>query len=493
MALLKDDGANLEYNYRLGICYLQTYIDKTLAISFLKTAMDNPKHEEDTPYYLGVAYMHAHQFEDAIKYLEMYKKTVVGKPNETRIVETTIQNCHVAKIAIQNPIRVKFENLGSDINTANPEYNPYISPDEETLIYTSRSKKNMGDLLDFDDEYPSDVFIATAKSNGEWRRGRSIGSMINTELNEETAGMSADGQYLFICIDNFNGYGDIWYASKRGRGYQRAETLDKDNVNGSAYESSATVTNDEQVLVFSSNRDGGQGGMDLYMCKMLPTGQWGKPINLGPKINTPMDEEYPAFSPDQQTLYFASNGPKSMGGYDIFKTEWQSEGTDFQDPQNLGFPLNTTADETTISFDQTGRYAYMARGHKEGSGDLDIYRLTIEDVDPRYSVIKGFVLNADSTSSGKEGIINIYDADSKLLFGVYKIKPEDGKYLIILPPGKWHAEFDLESLDKFTEDFEVKGKGDFKDLIERNFIIGGAPEPAPTPNGPLSPPPKKRR
>ncbi|MCB0396680.1 MAG: PD40 domain-containing protein [Flavobacteriales bacterium] len=475
VALLRDDPKNTSYNFKLGVCYLETHGDKTLAIPYLETALKDPKRPDETILHLGRAYMHAHQFDDAVVKFNEYKKLIEGNEDETKYVNLLIKQCGNAKKLVLHPIQVRFENLGPDINTPDPEYNPYIPPDEDFLVYTTRSKKNVGDLLDFDKQYPADVFLATAKSNNNWRRGRSISSSINTELTEEGVGLSADGNHLFIFIDNFNGFGDLWYSEKRGRSFGKADPLERKTINSTAMETSATMTNDQQILIFSTDYEGGYGGQDLYICRKLPNGAWGYPQNMGPKINTEGDEQFPALSYDQTMFYFASNGPNSMGGFDIFSTKWMYGGTDFPEVKNMGYPLNSTAEETTISFDETGRYAYMGLGRKDGYGDLDIYRVTIEDVEPRYTLIIGNVLNPDSSITGVRGRINVTEKGSAQLYGTYIVKPSDGRFIMILPPGQYQAVVEMEGLEAFQEDIRIPDRGNYVPQMNRKFVVGGSP------------------
>jgi len=182
-ALLKKDSTNIDYNYKLGICYLESNVDKTLALPLLEIVVISEKKPIESIFYMGKAYAHAHQFDDAIKYYELYKKEVPDKPELIADADNEISACLVAKKLISRPLVVGFHNLGKSINTTNPEYNAYIPFDESSLVYTTRSKKNMGSLTDFDEEFPSDVFYSTYKY-GKWRRGRSIGSSVNTELND---------------------------------------------------------------------------------------------------------------------------------------------------------------------------------------------------------------------------------------------------------------------------------------------------------------------
>ena len=139
----------------------------------------------------------------------------------------------------------------------------------------------------------------------------------------------------------------------------------------------ATCTPDGQTLFIARLpiAEPGFGGLDIFMAKKLPTGEWSIPVNLGPTINTQYDEMFPVISADGKTLYFASQGHKSMGGYDVYKSEWNEQFNRWERPENLGYPINTTMDNFTYCPTDNPRHAYTAQLRKGGFGDLDLYRI----------------------------------------------------------------------------------------------------------------------
>ncbi len=135
----------------------------------------------------------------------------------------------------------------------------------------------------------------------------------------------------------------------------------------------------------------GFGGTDIYVARRLPNNEWTEPMNLGPTINTQYDEEFPRISADEKTLYFASKGHNSMGGYDVFKSEWDEKLKRWSRPKNLGYPLNTTQDNFTFSMDETGRNGYLSRYLPGGEGDLDIYRVIFNNIEEKLTAVVGHI------------------------------------------------------------------------------------------------------
>jgi Tol biopolymer transport system component len=132
------------------------------------------------------------------------------------------------------------------------------------------------------------------------------------------------------------------------------------NINTSGWEPSASFSSDEKMLFFTSDREGGKGGTDIYSIKKLPNGEWALPQNLGEAINTPYDEDSPYLHPDGKTLYFSSNGHNTMGGFDIFTSKWDEETQKWSVPENVGYPINTPHDDLHFSWSADGRRVYFS-------------------------------------------------------------------------------------------------------------------------------------
>lgn len=149
-------------------------------------------------------------------------------------------------------------------------------------------------------------------------------------------------------------------------------------VNSSGWESQPCLSIDGQTLYFISDRkDGGFGGMDIW-CSHLVEGRWTKPQNMGPGINTEGDEKSPFVSFDDQTLYFSSNGRLGMGGMDLYFCRRTSDST-WGEPQNLGYPINTGGDESSLIVSPDGRTAIFSSDKFGGQGGLDLYTFALPE------------------------------------------------------------------------------------------------------------------
>jgi hypothetical protein len=466
--IVERDTTNADASYGAGVCILNIATQKKGAITYLERAMRNGCKKPDLFYFLGLAYHINLQYDYALELFYAYKEKEEGSflGSINRQIET-VKN---AKKIAEAPINVEFENIGLSINSKYPDYYPFITPDESFIAFTSRRRKNINAKLEFDGFYSSDIWISKVK-DGEFTAAENAGRNINTGLDEQVVGLSSNGDKMFIYIDHIKEYGDIYYSNFINDNYEPKTKFDR-VINSDAFESSASISADGNTLFFSSSRDGGFGGKDLYMVRKLPTGQWANPQNLGPTINTAYDEDFPNLFYDGNTLYFASVGHNSIGGYDIFKSKWDPEKNTWSIPENIGYPVNTPEHNLTISFTSDQRHAYISTWRPDSEGDLDIYRITFKDLDPRQTVIKAKIVKANSETILKEGFITILNNRTQEEVGNYIPDPKNGNIVIALEPGSYNLMIDVEGYDPVMEDIIIKGKSDFQDFLLRKFVVG---------------------
>ena len=471
LMLLKKEPKNVDYNTKAAQCYMLSHSIKAKAIPLLEFVVKQPKFDNKSWLDLGRAYQYANRFDDAIKAFNKYKE--LNKKDEE--ADLFIQQCVNGKELVKKPLNVTFENLGKDVNTEFADFYPFITDDEGSLVFTSRRKSPTASEPEFDGLYPSDIFMCNKKADGKWSKALSVGSNINTNLDEEVTDISPDGNSLLFYIDHIEEFGDIYQSVKRnGKGpYIKSFKLN-DKIN-SGLETSASLwvsPEGDSILYFASSRSGNIGATDLYMSKKLPGNfGWGEPINLGPKVNTKYKEEFPKVSKDGKTLYFASQGHSSMGGFDIFKSVWDEQDQVWSAPRNLGYPINGPDDDMNISF-VNERVAYISAMREEGMGDLDIYKITFDDIDGKETIYRGFILAADSGDHKiKDATISVENRKTKELIGTYIPDRNKGYYVMALSPGKYTVHIEAEGYLIYTEDINVFDLTGFKPDIIRDFRL----------------------
>ncbi len=213
---------------------------------------------------------------------------------------------------------MEITNLGDKVNSAYADYKPVLTADESQLIFTSRREGSTGDAVNAEGKYFEDIYVSNFE-NGEWTVPKSIGPTINTDDHEATVGLSADGQQLYV-YKFLEGSGDIYMSNLMGANWMEPQKMGSD-INLKSWESHASISADSKYLFFTSDREGGYGGSDIYYCQRLPDGSWGLAINMGPMVNSSYDEDGGYMHPDGQNFFFSSKGHNTMGGYDIMSVE----------------------------------------------------------------------------------------------------------------------------------------------------------------------------
>lgn len=441
--LLKKDSLNANYNFLMGLCYYHIPLKKMKALPHFNIALNkltitykelNFK-EKSAPIrtykYLGELYHYCYNFDKAenffAKYLE-YLHPGTKEYNETRRL---MDICKYAPSLINDSIEISIENMGPIINSEYDEHSPCLNANETILIFTSRRSGSTGGLKTDDGRFFEDIYISV-KDGDNWTSPKNISPRINTDKHEASICLSSDGQELYIYKDDY-GIGNIYVSYIDDNGNWTVPTKLEPQVSSSANETHATISADKNMLIFSSDRKGGYGGKDLYMSLRLPNGEWGIPRNLGPNINTPYDEEGPFLLPDGYTLYFSSKGHNTIGGYDLFVSELQEDGT-WSKPKNLGYPINTTDDEVYFCLSADEKRAYFSSVREDSYGGKDIYVMNLLTLPERASaVVKGKIyIKGQDTIPVKDIIIKVFDNKTQKLMGQYKPNKETGYYVMIL-------------------------------------------------------------
>ncbi len=443
------DSSSANVNYKLGFCYMKSVSEKNKAMRYLEKACQNVAHNytdlephekrapENAYYFLAQAYHLNYRFDEAIEYFNKFK-AIIGPKNKdmNRDIDHRIQVCQYGKEYMSTPIPVDIINLGDSVNTAYPEYAPVITADENMLIFTSKRPGSTGGEIGPDGQYPEDIYVCYKKPDGTWTSARSIGPNINTSGNEASISLTPDGQELFIYKDD-NG-GDIYTSHLDGDNWSYPEPVGGD-VNSKNWETHACITSDLNTLYFVSDRAGGFGGRDIYKCVKLPNGKWSKATNLGPTINTEYDEDSPWIHPNKVDLFFSSRGHKTMGGFDIFFSTLNPDSNKWSEPQNMGYPINTTDDDIFYFGTPDGKRAYYSSARTGGKGEKDIYMIKFQEngvKEKPVALIKGIITSADGSEIPTDIMINAVDSSSMEQVSSTKPIHRTGSYSMILETGK---------------------------------------------------------
>ena len=429
-------------NYYIGECWVKTNHEaRALAHLLIAKAGNYPDKELD--YALGIANKLNHKFKQAIQSFEEYKRhyaldTKKVLRQNLRNVERHITNCYIGLELIIKPVEVKIKNLGPQINSKFPDYVPTISADETKLIFTSRRDNTTGGKIDpTDNHYFEDVYISH-KSDTSWTSAVKLGFGINTSSHDACVGLSPDGNEMYIYRSVKKGTrlsGDIYVSDQKGDIWTTPVSMGS-SINSPYWEPSGSTTADEKSFFFTSDKPGGMGGRDIYMCRKDESGKFMPAINLGPKINTEYDEDSPFIHTDGQTLYFSSRGHKTMGGFDIFHCRINIEtGEILTEPENIGYPINTADDDIYFVWSADGKRGYFSSDRPGGYGEKDVYVLERTISEAILVVLKGIVRD-QATDAPKAATITVTDNVKQKVIGVYNSAVSTGKFTSILTPGR---------------------------------------------------------
>jgi outer membrane protein OmpA-like peptidoglycan-associated protein/Tol biopolymer transport system component len=415
----------------------QTNNDHRKAIEAFRRAADiNPGFFPNVIFYLAQSHLAVGQYDEALKNGQSFLGMPGISENMRKATQELIERAEFAMNAMANPVPFKPINLGSNINSEHEEYAPTLTADEQTLIFTRKKPREDPQYMHFGSEYED--FYISRKVNGEWGPADNLGPPINTPRNEGAQSISADGIHLYFTACNRpDGLGscDIYYARRVGDNWSEPANLGTP-VNSSAWDSQPSISPDGRTLYFVSARRGNLGRMDIWMTVRGADGKWSEPENLGPTINTTGREMSPFIHPDNQTLFFASDGHPGMGGMDLFYTIKQPDGQ-WSRPVNLGYPINTQADEISLVVGASGREAYFASEQDGGEGGSDIYFFELyEEARPaQVTYMKGFVFDAD-TRIRLRADFELIDLQSGEILVQSFSNERTGEFIVPIPVGK---------------------------------------------------------
>ncbi len=363
-------------------------IRKDQSLDYFKRAyLLDPKIDQDILYYLGQAYHYSEKFDSAILLYTRYNRLLARsldyeKSKKINEVNRKIFECNNAKIMVAQPVDITIAHLDDKINSEWPDYAPTINADETFMVFTTRrQEENLNNRLASDNEFYEEIFYSR-KENGEWTPARNLSGPLNNNYHNASVNLSPDGKEMLLYHDS-NG-GDILASFLKPDGnWTDPEELE---INSEYIENSATLTADNQKLFFSSNRPGGYGGTDIYMCTKDSKGKWSNPVNLGKLVNTDMDEDGVFVSASGKHLYFSSNGHAGMGDLDIFRSTYNAEKDLWEKPINMGYPINSVENDIYIVLTRDEDFAYISSLRQQGIGEQDIYKIDIRNwKEPAYT------------------------------------------------------------------------------------------------------------
>jgi len=439
---------NPEVLGRLGICYFHLPPYKDESKRYLELAV---KHDDtEAKFYLAKDRIAEYKFYDALNLILDYENDA-DRMKSVAEIEHLKGSAQRAIEMVKEPLSVTVKNLGQTVNSKHHDYAPVWDFAKNTLYFTSRRKLNENSEKDISEQFDENIFILDLESDA--KIVKAAPSPLNTDRNDAAVAATPNGEELIIYRTSKDGYsGDLFVTKMNHYEWSDPEKLDQ-AINSKYQEASASYDgSNEEVLYFSSDREGGFGGKDIYVIKKLPNGKWGKPENLGEEINTPYNEDAP-FVDINGDLYFASQGHSTMGGYDIFVSKNQpgSRGA----PQNMGYPINTPGDDIFFTINETGTKAYFSSERVGGFGLQDLYQI---DFNEEQTIIMKGQLSVDQEDISSNALITLLNDENGNVEGLFQTRSGSNEFVLALNTNK-----------KYTMLVEVSGYSP----VEKSIFYGG--------------------
>ncbi|MFD1551848.1 hypothetical protein DNU06_01880 [Putridiphycobacter roseus] len=452
------------------------------AISAYKKSLEiNPNFAKTGYVYLELANLEwaAAQYADAIVNAKKYKTIPAANKDYFKDMDWLIANCEFAINAIKNPVPFTPINLGTGVNTSNPEYFPTLTVDQKELLFTRHVRDESG--------RGQEDFFVSKRENDHWALGESMPGNINTPYNEGAPTFAPDGRTLIFvgCVNEGGQYGsgrrgygscDLFVTVKNGNTW-----LDPINLPGAVntrnWETQPSLSSDGKTLYFIRGTVRSAGGKnkrngDIYVSKLQKDGGWGVAEKLPDYINTPLSESSVLIHPDGRTLYFGSNGHIGMGGTDLYMTQMQPDGS-WSKVKNLGYPINTENDESSLLVFANGELAIFASDRPGGNGSLDLYGFEMpENIRPTKTIYMTGLVYDKATQKKLQANFSLVDlaTGKEVVFSQSDYKT--GEFLVTLPIDREYALLvDKDGYQPYSINFDLNIKDNSDKPFHQNVPL----------------------
>jgi len=325
---------------------------------------------------------------------------------------------------MDNATELIAKNLGSNVNSRACDYSPLLTGDSKSLIFTSRRaqgamQNKIGSANEFDKMYTSKLFF-----DGSWSKAEPVDSKSSSKkLHVSNVQLFDNDQQLLVY--NSNKAGSLLAAKRDGNVWSEPVAINK-YINTSHYEPSGFVNSRDSAIYFSSSKGSKDGSLDLFVSRRGDNGKWGDPQRLSSIINTDQDEDAPFLTKDGMTLYFSSRGHDGMGGYDVYRCQYNPATRSWSRPINLGFPTNSPADDIYFVSNDSTSMGYVSSNRMGTLGWMDIFQVRPLE----WVTINGYVTNKANGKPLPGYAVQISARESKKASPTTVITNHDGLYQV---------------------------------------------------------------
>ena len=433
-AIAKDEEF-VEAHLRIASCYKKLYYYPEATDHYARAiAYGGEKAPAIARFYLGELYLLQGRYGEAIESLEEFRSRYEKEDSHYDDGGRLLESARFAKANMKDSVAFSPQPLAAPLNQFGLQYFPVLTADENMLIFTRRESTGY--------QYDEDIYYSLKDSEGAWSEPRSISPQINTQFNEGTCAISADGRTLiFTSCDGRRILGscDLFVSYREGNNWSEPKNMGP-AINSRAWESQPSLSADGRTLYFVSDRYGGKGRRDIWVSYLQDNGEWTDAVNLE-QLNTEEDEVSPFMHVNGRTLYFASKGYKGFGGFDLFYSEITNG--EWSEPVNLGYPVNTHEDQVSLYITPDGRKGYYALDEKRGGLLLSskLYEFDVPDeirVADKSAYVAGKIYDEETTAPLKAKV-ELFDLAADTLISTVSSDSVTGRYMMVLTEGSQYA------------------------------------------------------
>jgi outer membrane protein OmpA-like peptidoglycan-associated protein len=371
-----------------------------------------PEYRAELYFFAGVIYYETGKEDAGKEFLRKFLTMPDRDKGFDKEAKAILKEDEVLSDLIANPVPFSPQPV-RQISTEADEYLAIISPDNQFCFFTRKVKTfNKYDGPGAGEKMVELFCQAVRTGQGTYTEGSPLPEPFNSQFNEGGASITADNNEMFltICQPGKDGYNncDLYHTKKSYGVWGPIRSLGPGINNPNTWESQVSVSPDGQTMYFASDRPGGFGGTDIYKCQRQSDGTWGAPENLGPSINTDKDEKSPFIHSDSQTLYFASNGHITIGGFDLFLSRFRDG--KWEEPLNLGYPINSEKDEVGLFVSLDGRKGFFNSNKLKriGVGGWDLFSFDMpENRRPEEVTLITGILTVDERPAMESATVSI--------------------------------------------------------------------------------------
>ncbi len=361
---------NAELNYKIGVCYANSSMPYECIAYFKKAKSLDPACHPFLPYYYGYAMQLEEKFDEALKSYAEFENTYKKADNFMKFVNQRESECKEAKKNYANPIRAWIDRV-PELCTPQDDYAPSITTDGGEIIFSSNRPN--GHPENEVGGYDNDIY-SSSLVDGKWSKPQQIKGKVNTLQDDISNNLSFDGTKMLFHRET-DGQADVYEAKLVGAEWSEPKILPVVISTNRSNEKYGAYSPDGWSIYFSRENESRSSGGEIMSSTML--NKMVKDYKMAtphPLVNSKFNDGPIFLHIDNETMYIASEGHESMGGYDIFiSKKVQGQWTK---PVNMGYPINTPYDDFFFASTANGRFAYITSNRAGGDGGYDIYKVT---------------------------------------------------------------------------------------------------------------------